>query len=392
MKQKTIKMVDYNRHAFINFLLHSDSAVSVLVVVLGFFVGSLLVLLVGRNPAGMYESFLQVITGIFWNNRGEMRWEIRYVGEWINISVPYILCGLTMGFAARAGLFNIGGEGQYLAGLTTATVIGIYGPQVLGIHWILAVVLAVLAGAFWGGIVGFLKAKFEVSEVVATIMLNYISLYLARIILLRIPGSNTYQTPTFPETASIRLDFLDALTNTSKMNLSIFFVVLAVVAYWFFMEKTNLGFGLRATGYNKDAALCSGIPVIKSIVLAMAISGAFAGLAGASVALGSFDYGRIPTVLEGYGFAGIAVALVGNLTAGGTLVAGLLFGMLARAQGIMQENGIPKEITLIIQGLIVVFIALRAGLKMYLAYQQKKELERSLSSDNREVVETEGDA
>ncbi len=391
MKLKTIKQVDYNRHAFVNFLLHSDSAVSVLVVLLGFFVGSLLVLFVGRNPIGMYESFLQVLTGIFWNNRGDMRWEIRYVGEWINISVPYILCGLTMAFAARAGLFNIGGEGQYLAGLTTATVIGIYGPQVLGIHWMVAVVLAVLAGALWGGIVGFLKAKFEVSEVVATIMLNYIALYLSRIVLLRIPGSNTYQTPTYSETASIRLDFLDALTNTSKMNMSIFFVAIAVILYWFLMEKTNLGFGLRATGFNKDAALCSGIPVVKSIVLAMAISGAFAGLAGASVALGSFEYGRIPAVLEGYGFAGIAVALVGNLTAGGTLVAGLLFGMLARAQGIMQDNGIPKEITLIIQGLIVVFIALRAGLKMYLAYQQKKELERQLTQVNQNETTNEGD-
>ncbi len=382
MKQKQLKMVDHNRHAFVNFLLHSDSAVSVLVVLLGFFVGSILVLIVGRNPVGMYQSFLQVLTGIFWNNRGEMRWEIRYVGEWINISVPYILCGLTMGFAARAGLFNIGGEGQYLAGLTVATVVGIYGPQVIGIHWLLAVVLAIIAGAMWGGIVGFLKAKFEVSEVVATIMLNYIALFLSRIVLLRIPGANTYQTPNFPLTASLRLGFLDTLTNTSKMNLSILFVAIAVIVYWFLMEKTNLGFGLRATGYNKDAARCSGIPVIKSIVLAMAISGAFAGLAGASVALGSFEFGRIPTVLEGYGFAGIAVALVGNSTAGGTLVAGLLFGMLARAQGIMQDNGIPKEITLIIQGLIVVFIALRAGLKMYLAYQQKKELEQSLIKES----------
>ncbi len=385
MKQKPLKLIDYNRHAFVNFLLHSDTAVSVLVVLLGFFVGSILVLIVGRNPIGMYQSFLQVLTGIFWNNRGEMRWEIRYVGEWINISVPYILCGLTMGFAARAGLFNIGGEGQYLAGLTVATLVGLFAPQIIAIHWILAVLLAVLAGAVWGGIVGFLKAKFEVSEVVATIMLNYIALYISRIVLLRVPGSNTYQTPTFPETASLRLDFFDTITNTSKMNMSIFFVAIAVILYWFLMEKTNLGFGLRATGYNKDAALCSGIPVIKSIMLAMAISGAFAGLAGASVALGSFEFGRIPTVLEGYGFAGIAVALVGNSTAGGTLVAGLLFGMLARAQGIMQDNGIPKEITLIIQGLIVVFIALRAGLKMYLAYQQKKELEQSLlksSNDN----------
>ncbi len=385
MKEKTIKMKNYKQGAFMNFLLNSDGAVSVLVVLFGFFIASILVVCVGRNPLGMYESFLQVLTGIFWNNRGDFKWEIRYVGEWLNISVPYILCGLTMAFASRAGLFNIGGEGQYLAGLTTATMIGLYGPQIVGLHWVLAVVVAIIVGALWGGIVGFLKAKFEVSEVVATIMLNYIALYLSRIILLGIEGANTYKTPNFPETASLRLNFLDALTNTSKLNISIFFVIVAVVIYWFLIEKTRLGFGLRATGHNKDAALCSGIPVVKSVVLAMAISGAFSGLAGASVALGSFEFGRIPVVLEGYGFAGIAVALVGNLTAGGTLAAGLLFGMLARAQGIMQDNGIPKEITLIIQGLIVVFIAFRAGLKMYLAYRQKKELEHSLQEAHTEA-------
>ena len=152
----------------------------------------------------------------------------------------------------------------------------------------------------------------------------------------------------------------------------------SAVLYWFLMEKTNLGFGLRATGFNKDAARYAGIPVIKSIVLSMAISGAFAGLAGGIVALGSFNYGRVPVALEGYGFTGIAVALVGNNTAGGTLLAGLLFGMLARAQGIMQDNGIPKEITFIIQGLIVVFIALRAGLKIYLQWRLKKDLERTV--------------
>ena len=161
--------------------------------------------------------------------------------------------------------------------------------------------------------------------------------------------------------------------------------LIAVILFWFLMEKTQLGFSLRSTGFNKDAARCSGIPVVQSIVLSMAISGAFAGLAGVSVALGSFDYGRSPTTLAGYGFTGIAGALVGNNTAGGTMFAGLLFGMLARAQGIMQDNGIPKEITFIIQGLIVVFIALRAGLKLYLQWQLKKEVTHKQSTLAAEV-------
>lgn len=363
----------------VKFLSASGGAASVFVVALGFLCGALLVRVVGRNPVGMYKSFFQVLTGIFWNNRGQMRWEARYIGEWLNLSVPYILCGLTMAFAARTGLFNIGGEGQYLAGITTATLLALYAPPIAGLHWMVALAGAALMGMVWGGIVGFLKAQFEVSEVVATIMLNYVALYLARIILLALPGSNTYQTVNFPATATLRVRFLDALTNSSKLNLGFFLAIAAVILFWFLMEKTNLGFALRSTGFNKDAARCSGIPVVKSIVLSMAISGAFAGSAGGIVALGSFDYGRVPVALEGYGFTGIAVALVGNCTAAGTLLAGLLFGMLARAQGIMQDNGIPKEITFIIQGLIVVFIALRAGLTRYLQRQLKKDGERAVS-------------
>ena len=366
-------------NAAVKFLSASGGAASVFVVMLGFLCGALLVRAVGRNPVGMYKSFFQVLTGIFWNNRGQMRWEARYIGEWLNLSVPYILCGLTMAFAARTGLFNIGGEGQYLAGITAATLLALYAPPIAGLHWVVALAGAALMGMVWGGIVGFLKAQFEVSEVVATIMLNYVALYLARIILLALPGSNTYQTINFPATATLRVRFLDALTNSSKLNLGFFLAIAAVILFWFLMEKTNLGFALRSTGFNKDAARCSGIPVVKSIVLSMAISGAFAGIAGGIVALGSFDYGRVPVALEGYGFTGIAVALVGNCTAAGTLLAGLLFGMLARAQGIMQDNGIPKEITFIIQGLIVVFIALRAGLTRYLQRQLKKDGERAVS-------------
>ena len=374
-----------NLNSMIRFLSTSSRAASIFVVVLGFLCGAALIRIVGRNPSGMYKSFFQVLTGIFWNTKGQMRWEVRYIGEWLNVSVPYVLCGLTMAFAARTGLFNIGGEGQYLAGMTAATLIALYAPQITAFHWLLAILGAIALGALWGGIVGFLKAKFEVSEVVATIMLNYIALYLARIILLSLPGSNTYRTEAFPHTALIRVKALDILTNGSKLNLGFFMALIAVILFWFLMEKTQLGFSLRSTGFNKDAARCSGIPVVQSIVLSMAISGAFAGLAGGIVALGSFDYGRIPTTLEGYGFTGIAVALVGNNTAGGTMFAGLLFGMLARAQGIMQDNGIPKEITFIIQGLIVVFIALRAGLKLYLQWQLKKEVTHKQSTLAAEV-------
>ncbi|MCR4626886.1 MAG: ABC transporter permease [Treponema sp.] len=362
------------KFSFSNFLMKSDGAVSVLVVILGFLCANILVMLVGRNPFGIYKSILQVVTGLNVNNG---KWNIRYVGEWLNYSVPFVLCGLCMAFTCRAGLFNIGGEGQYIIGMTVAQLIALTFPPIPFIHVFVAVIAGTMAGIIWGGIVGFLKARFEVSEVVATIMLNYTALYLSRIITISIPGTNTYKTINYAETASLRLGFLSKLTNSSSMNAGFFIMLLCVVIYWFIMEKTNIGFGLRATGFNKHAARASGIPVVSSIVIAMAVSGAFAGLAGSIVALGSFRYGRVIASMDNYGFTGIAVALVGNNTAIGTLFAGLLFGMLQAAQPIMQSNKIPKEITFIIQGLVVVFISLKAGLRIFLAWQEKRKIEKS---------------
>lgn len=369
-----------------NLLLRSDGAVSVLVVLLGFLCGTILVALVGRNPLNMYKAILQSLTGY---NIDRGVWNIRYVGEWLNLSVPYIFCGLAMAFAARTGLFNIGGEGQYIMGLTMAQVIALLGPQIPVLHWVLAMLGAMLLGAIWGGIVGFLKARYEVSEVVATIMLNYVALYLSRIIIMAIPGTNTYKTVNFPETASLRAGFLSSLTNGSTLNLGLFLVIASVILYWFLMEKTNLGFGLRATGFNKDAARYGGIPVITSVVISMAVAGAFAGLGGGVVALGSFRYGRVLSGMDNYGFTGIAVALVGNNTAVGTMLAGLLFGLLAAAQPLMQSKQIPKEITFIIQGLIVVFIAIRTGIRLFLLWRQKKLQEKERLSN--QMTEKEGE-
>lgn len=371
-----------------NLLLRSDGAVSVLVVLLGFLCGTILVVLVGRNPLNMYKAILQSLTGY---NIDRGVWNIRYVGEWLNLSVPYIFCGLAMAFAARTGLFNIGGEGQYIMGLTMAQVIALLGPQVPVLHWVLAMVGAMLLGAIWGGIVGFLKARYEVSEVVATIMLNYVALYLSRIIIMAIPGTNTYKTVNFPETASLRAGFLTSLTNGSTLNLGLFLAIASVILYWFLMEKTNLGFGLRATGFNKDAARYGGIPVITSVVISMAVAGAFAGLGGGVVALGSFRYGRVLSGMDNYGFTGIAVALVGNNTAVGTMLAGLLFGLLAAAQPLMQSKQIPKEITFIIQGLIVVFIAIRTGIRLFLLWRQKKLQEKAHLSNKMTEKEAENE-
>lgn len=349
-------------------LASSSLAMSILVVLLGFAVGTILIVAVGRDPANMYRAIIQVVSG-----RDLLRgtWNSRYVGEWLVASMPLILCGISMAFAARAGLFNIGAEGQYIVGLTVAQFAAFYLPPVPVFHWAAAVALGMAAGAAWGGLVGFLKAKYAVSEVVATIMMNYIALYASRYATQFIPGTNTYKTPNFPATARLTNTWLEGITNGSRLNTGLFLMLASVLAFWFIMERTRIGFALRATGLNKDAARCSGIDVRKSLTLSMAISGAFAGLAGCIVALGSFGYGRVIAGFDNYGFTGIAVALVGNSGAVGTFLSGLLFGMLQSAQPLMQSRQIPKEVTGIISGLVVVFISMRSGIGLLLEARAK---------------------
>ncbi|HAE22596.1 MAG TPA: ABC transporter permease [Spirochaetaceae bacterium] len=341
---------------------------SILVVLLGFLAGTIIVLAVGRNPGNMFAALMQAMTG--WDlTRGV--WNIRYVGEWLALSTPLILTGLSMGFAARAGLFNIGAEGQYIVGLTIAQFGALYLPQIPVLHVVLCVLLAAMGAAIWGGIVGWLKARFNASEVVATIMLNYVAFYLSRWVTMAIPGANTYKTPNLPQSAQLDAGFLQLFTNGSNLNYGFFIALLSVLAYWWIMERTRLGFSLRATGLNRDAAQASGINANRSAVVSMAVAGAFAGLAGAVVALGSFNFGRVLSGLDNYGFSGIAVALVGNSTGMGIGLSGLLFGLLASGQPLMQSRGIPKEITLIISGLVVVFVSLRAGVRMFIAWRRR---------------------
>ena len=344
----------------------SNALTGIAAIALGFFTATLILLITGRNPASMYQAILQTVTG-FDSRSGA--WNIRYAGEWLVSSVPLILCGLSMGFAVRSGVFNIGAEGQYIAGLTVAQIIAVCFPPVPVLHCAAAVCAAIIAGAAWGGIAGFLKARYRVSEVVATIMMNYIALYIHRLVTMRIPGGNTLRTGDFSGTAALSNSLLASITNGSRLNNSLWLTFAAIFIYWLVMEKTTFGFSLQAAGYNREAALYAGIHIKTNITLSMVIAGAFAGLAGASVSLGIFSYGRVLEGFEGYGFDGIAVALGGNCKAAGIAIVGLVFGMLKSAQPLMQSRQIPREIVSIIMGLVVIFISLRAGIRLFIEWR-----------------------
>jgi simple sugar transport system permease protein len=346
---------------------------ALIAVVLGFLLGSLIVLFTGKNPLHMLNAMVRSVTGFDFIRGGGLN--PRLIGEFLVQSLPIMLTGLSVGFAFRTGLFNIGAEGQLMMGSMAATSAALLITAPKFIHLPLVLLAAMAAGALWGAVPGYLKARWGVHEVVVTIMLNHTAFHFGNYSVLNIFGSvDRVKTAEFPASALLKSPFLTELTNGSRFNWGFIPVVLAILAYWVIINKTSFGYSLRATGFNKEAARYAGMKVERNIVLSMIAAGAFAGLAGAVITVGTFSFGRALPVAEGYGFDGIAVALVGGNEAIGILLSGLLFGMLKAAQPLMQSAGIPREISGIIQASIVLFVAMKYGLDRLRKYLLPKTL------------------
>jgi simple sugar transport system permease protein len=342
----------------------SKLTVPLVAVLLGFLLGAVIILFTGKSPLAMVLALVRTLTGI--NLTGKGGFNPRYVGEFLVQSLPIILTGLSVGFAFRTGLFNIGAEGQLMIGSLAAVTVALLVNAPPFVHVVLCLIAAMLAGALWAAVPGFLKARFNVHEVVVSIMMNYTALHFVNWALLLFGSVDRVKTPDFPPSASLKSPFLTELTNGSRLNWGIVPVILAAIVFWFVIEKTTFGYRLRAVGFNKEAARYAGMRVERNIVFSMMIAGCFAGLAGAVITLGTFNFGRVLSAFEGYGMDGIAVALVGGNAAIGVLLSGLLFGMLKAAQPLMQSQGIPREITSIIQSSIVLFVAMKLGIEALL--------------------------
>ncbi len=341
-------------------------------VLLGFLLGSVVIMITGKSPMLMYTAMLQGLTG-FSMKTGVFN--PRYIGELVIQAMPIILTALCFGFAARTGLFNIGAEGQLMVGSLAATAVALTVRVPAFIHIPLILASGMAAGALWGAIPGYLKARYNVHEVVVTIMLNYTALHFNNWTILNVfRSADRVKTAQFPHSALLKSDWLEAITNGSRLNWGFIPVILAIIIYWFIIEKTTFGYGLRAVGYNKDAAKYAGMKVNRNIVASMMIAGAFAGLAGAIITTGTFSFGRTLSAAEGYGFDGMAVALVGANQAPGILLAGILFGMLKAAGPLMQSSGIPKEIGGIIQASIVLFVAMKYGIERLLVIIKQRRI------------------
>lgn len=325
-----------------------NTIVSIISVILGLLAGGLLMLFIGSNPI---EGYSYLIQGALKN--------IERVGNTLATATPLIFTGLSVAFAFRTGLFNIGASGQMLIGGLCATAVGLSFDLSRPILLLLMIFVGILGGALWAFIPGLLKAKFNVHEVVSTIMMNWIAYWTVYYV---VPG---YFKGEFLETESrklseestLRVPFLTEMFDGSYINLGLFIAVIAVIIVAFIINKTTLGFELKAVGFNRHGAEYAGMKVNRNIILSMLISGALAGLGGVALYTGNASSIQIG-ILPAQGYDGIAVALLGANTPFGVFFAAILFGILYSGTGFMNAmTEIPPELANTIIAIIIYFAA-----------------------------------
>ncbi|MDO5410350.1 MAG: ABC transporter permease [Lachnospiraceae bacterium] len=293
---------------------------SILAIICGLLFG--FIILLASNPSQAYNGFMMILQGGFTDG-------MKGVGDVLYYSTPIIMTGLSVGFAFKTGLFNIGASGQFTAGAFAAVFVGVkftfLPPQ---IHWLVALLAAVAAGALWGCVPGLLKAFFNVNEVISAIMMNYIGMYLVNLLIRNtIYDQLKNQSMAVAPGAMLPKAGMDKLFPGASLNIGIVIAVLCVILIHVVLNKTTFGYELKACGLNPDASKYAGINEKRNIVLSMVISGALAGLGGALLYLaGSGKYLQVLDVIAPEGFSGISVALLGLSNPIGILFSGLFIG------------------------------------------------------------------
>lgn len=356
-----------------------NALVAVLAVLIAVVVGSLMIVVTNEEvrtasgyfmarPSDTFQAAWDAINGAYtalfrgavYNNQVDtFDAQIRPLTETLKYTGPLVLAGLGVGLAFRAGMFNIGGRGQMLLAGGAAGWFAVSTDLPKALHLPLAIIVGALAGALWAGIAGLLKARTGAHEVITTIMLNYVGYYLVFYALstqgwLQAPGSANPKSEPMPD--SVILPKL--LGDKFNLHAGFLLALVAVAFTWWLLNKSAMGFRFRAVGENPSAAEASGIDVGRTYVYVMMIAGGLVGLAGVNQALGTVTSGVTVGLDAGIGFDAITVALLGRSRPLGILAAGLLFGALkAGSFSMAAAEGIPNEIILVVQSLIVLFIA-----------------------------------
>lgn len=331
---------------------------SVFAIIVGLIIGFLILL--AANSSKAFSAFGWIIGGGFQSPKD--------MGNVLYYATPIIMTGLSVAFAFRTSLFNIGASGQFIMGALGAVIVGVHCKFLGSFQWVVALLAAMLLGAFWALLPGILKAYFNVNEVIACIMNNYIGMYLVNMIV----KSTVYHKLTnrslpVAATANIPKMGLDKLFPGSMANGGIVIAIAMSILLYLILSKTTLGFELKACGFNRDASLYAGINAKKNIVLSMVISGAMAGIGGGLLYLaGTGKYIYVEDVLSPEGFTGISVALLGMSDPIGTLFAGIFIAYLTVGGSYMQLAGFVPEIIDIITATIIYFAAFALILRVVL--------------------------
>jgi simple sugar transport system permease protein len=335
-----------------------------LAVAAAFLVGGIIVWIVGDNPLVVYQLFL---ASAFGSTDG--------IGYTLFNATPLIFTGLAVAVAFRCGLLNIGAEGQLVAAAFATAWVGLVLPGWPALVLVgLAMIAAAVVGGVWAGVPGVLKAKFGAHEVITTIMMNFIAAALVSYLTqyhYRSPGNPILETPAIAEVSEgvvtgphlPRMHALLAPLGISfpehvPLNLAFLLALLMCAIVWVFLWKTKWGYELRAVGINPSAAEYGGVSIARNIVLAMGLSGALAGMVGINEVLG-YQYRYQDGFSAGYGFTGIAVALLGRSHPAGVLVAAVLFGALIRSSPFIDifTSKVSKDWVVILQAIIILFVA-----------------------------------
>ncbi|MBM7618793.1 ABC transporter permease [Bacillus haimaensis] len=337
--------------------------ISLIAVVLGLIAGAILMAITGNSPIEGYQYLFE----------GGLK-NISRTGNTLATATPLIFTGLSVAFAFRTGLFNIGAAGQMLFGGFCAVAIGLSIDAPKPIMLLVMIIVGFIGGALWAFIPGLLKARFNVHEVVSTIMMNWIAYWTVYYAVPAYFKGEFLETESkkLPDTASLKVPFLTEAFDGSYINLGLFLAVIAVIVFSFVINKTTLGYELKAVGFNRDAAEYAGIAVNRSVITSMLISGGLAGLGGVAYYAGnsnSIQIGILPT----QGFDGIAVALLGANTGIGVLLAAVFFGLLYSGRGFMNAmTDIPPEIADSIIAIIIYFAATSILIERLVSFMIKK--------------------
>lgn len=342
--------------------INQSFLVTMIAILLGLIMGGILMALMGSNP----------IDGYIYLFKGGLM-SVERIGNTLATATTLMLAGLSVAFAFKTGLFNIGVSGQMLVGglAATALALSLDFPKIILLP--ICVTAAILAGAFWGLIPGLLKAKFNVHEVVATIMMNWIAYWTVYYTIKTwFTGGMETESRAIPMAASLKVGALTSFFNGSYINLGIFIAIGAAILVAFILNKTVLGYELKAAGYNKFGAEYAGMKVNRNIALSMAIAGAISGLAGATFYLG-YAVNMQVGILPSQGFDGIAVALLVNNNPYGVIASSIFFGILQSGKGFMNAmTSIPPELADTIIAFIIYFAATSVLITNLWSYFKRK--------------------